>query len=89
MVARVQPTVLHWMKGMQCEAAGNYQEAAKIYMEALRPAGTAMTLEGVAFLSSRAAAAYAAIADWENLDIVSSMMGTVLKSNLETFCKNQ
>lgn len=63
---------------MQSEAAGNYQEAAKIYMEALRPAGTATIPDGVAFLSGRAAAAYAAIADWENLNIVSSMMGMVL-----------
>ncbi len=68
---RVQPAALGWMEGMRLEAGGSYQAAARIYSETLRSAGASMTAEGVAFLSSRAAAAYAAIADWDGLDAIS------------------
>ena len=60
---------------MRCEAGGSHQAAARIYSDTLRSAGTSMRAEDVAFVSSRAAAAYAAIADWNGLDDVSSITG--------------
>lgn len=63
------------MEGMRLEAAGNYEAAARLYVEALRSAGPTMTPEGVSFLSNRAAAAYVAIADWTGLEDVSSITG--------------
>lgn len=60
---------------MRLEAAGSYEAAARLYVEALRSAGASMTPEGVSFLSTRAAVAYAAIADWTGLEDVSSITG--------------
>ncbi|CAL8462813.1 g2346 [Coccomyxa elongata] len=73
LATRVQPGALWWMEGMRLEAAGSYEAAARLYVEALRSAGASMTPEGVSFLSTRAAAAYAAIADWTGLEDVSSI----------------
>ncbi|BDA50909.1 probable serine/threonine-protein kinase SMG1 at C-terminar half [Coccomyxa sp. Obi] len=77
LATRVQPGALCWMEGMRLDAAGSYEAAARLYVEALRSAGATMAPEGVSFLSNRAAAAYVAIADWSGLEDVSSITASM------------